>query len=78
MRFITRANQPVTPHNHISTPHTMKAPVASDKLTPLAALAITAAPGVDHVIKMGARVHRDSPIELKPMPSPSTNTHDVT
>ena len=77
MRFMTRSNQPVTPHSHISTPHTRKAPTASDRLTPVAALAITAAPGVDQVIRMGARVHSDRPSVLRPMPRPSASTQEV-
>ena len=78
MRFITRSNQPVTPLSHISTPHSRKAPVASGRLTPAAALAITAAPGVDQVIRMGARAHSDRPSVARPMPRPRASTQDVT
>lgn len=77
MRFMMRSNQPVAPHSHISTPHTKKAPVASARLTPVAALAITAAPGVDQVINTGIRVHKDKPMVVRPMPRPKASTHEV-
>src|SRR3989344_4489055 len=78
MRFMMRSNQPVAPLAHISTPHTRKAPTASARLTPVAALAITAAPGVDQVISTGMRVHSDRPMVDRPMPMPSASTQDVT
>ena len=76
---MTRSNQPVTPHSHINAPHSTKAPVASARLTPPpAALAITAAPGVDQVMRMGARAHSERPSVPSPMPTPRASTQDVT
>ena len=46
-------------------------------MMPDAALAITAAPGVDQVINTGIRVHKDKPMVVRPIPRPSAKTQDV-
>ena len=42
------------------------------------ARALAAAPGVDQVIRMGARAHSDRPSVARPMPRPRASTQDVT
>ena len=56
-RFMIFSNPPEKPARMIITAQTMKAPVACGKVRcpSFAALAITAAPGVDHAIKIGNR-----------------------
>lgn len=77
MRLIKRSNRPETPDNHIRTPQAKKAPTASGRLTPVAEAAITAAPGVDQVMRMGARVRSDNPNVVRPMPKPQAHTHEL-
>ncbi len=57
---------PAEPHQHPG--HSRKAPVASGRLTPAAALAITAAPGVDQVMRMGAAPTATGPVWPDPCP----------
>src|SRR5690606_27265432 len=67
MRVIARPSAGHRPHSAISTPQTMKAPTAVEKLAPpLPAATSTAAPGVDHTTEMGWRWRHDSTIVMRP------------
>ena len=77
MRFITRSNQPVTPHNKISPAQTMNAPVAWPRSNPSPALASTAAPGVLQAIITGWRRISEGMALVSPMPRPSAHIQEL-
>ena len=75
-RSISRSNRPETPASVISKAETMKPPVAAGSDTPCVATS-SAAPGVDHAVSTGWRYQSDSPMLVRPVPTPSAHIQEV-
>ena len=76
---INFSNHPVTPNSVTNAALTKNAPVASAMPKPpaTAAVAKTAAPGVDHATITGFFNHSDGTSEHKPMPQPKAHIHEL-
>ena len=76
MRSISFSNQPLAPAQAISSPQTMKAPMASGISTPEVD-ASSAAPGVDQAVSTGWRVQRLKARLVRPMPRPRAHSQEA-
>lgn len=74
---ISRPNTPVNPTSVITAPATTNAPTASAYAYAPRLVTSSAAPGVDHAVMTGVRVHRLSPMHVSPLPMETAHTHEL-
>ena len=70
MIFISLAKMPVMPQSTIKALAKIKTPTAWESVTPCRPVTSSAAPGVDHAVRMGTFRHRVSASVLTPIPRP--------